>query len=211
MLGNAVSRAYPIFPDTVHMPVPGSLSRTPLRIQGPKLIFVFRQFQEGPRATGPFHWAWPRTYVGLGISVPYISLPLIHTRLPGRIKELVEPFDLGDLIAWDPRLWFLINVHLKRRAVSRRQVQLPLLPSGSWTEAARRLVTFGIRRAVRKSCPFIAWLNVSSPSPPPLFNSINSLLHNILSFFTSPLIFHAYSLPTKFLCAYLLAQCSFPP
>ena len=71
MLGNAVSRAYPIFLDTVHMPVPGSLSRTPLRIQGPKLVFAFRQFQEGPRATGSFHGAWPRTYVGLGISVPY--------------------------------------------------------------------------------------------------------------------------------------------
>ena len=34
--------------------------------------------------------------MGLGISVPYISPPLIHTRLPGRIKELAEPFDLGD-------------------------------------------------------------------------------------------------------------------
>ena len=38
----------------------------------------------------------PRAYMGLGISVPYISPPLIHTRLPGRIKELAEPFDLGD-------------------------------------------------------------------------------------------------------------------
>ena len=38
----------------------------------------------------------PRAYMGLGISVPYISPPLIHTRLPGRIKELVEPFDLED-------------------------------------------------------------------------------------------------------------------
>ena len=38
----------------------------------------------------------PRAYMGLGISVPYISPPLIHTWLLGRIKELVEPFDLGD-------------------------------------------------------------------------------------------------------------------
>ena len=68
--------------------------------------------------------------MGLGISVPYISPPLIHTRLPGRIKELAELFDLGDLMAWNSWLWFLINAHLKRRAVSRRQVQLPLLPDG---------------------------------------------------------------------------------
>ena len=38
----------------------------------------------------------PRAYMSLGISVPYISPPLIHTRLPGRIKELAEPFDPGD-------------------------------------------------------------------------------------------------------------------
>ena len=69
--------------------------------------------------------------MGLGISVPYISPPLIHTRLPGRIKELAKHFDLGDLMAWDLWLWFLINAHLKRRAVSRRQVQLSLLPNGS--------------------------------------------------------------------------------
>ena len=38
----------------------------------------------------------PRAFMGLGILVPYISPPLIHTRLPGRIKELAEPLDLGD-------------------------------------------------------------------------------------------------------------------
>ena len=81
------------------MPVRGNLSRTPLRIQGPKLVFALRQFQEGPREPGVFRWAWPRTYIGLGISMPYISPPLIRTRLPGGIKELVEPFDIGDLIA----------------------------------------------------------------------------------------------------------------
>ena len=69
--------------------------------------------------------------MGLGISVPYISPPLIHTRLSGRIKELAELFDLGDLMAWDSWLWFLINAHLKRRAVSRRQVQLSLFPDDS--------------------------------------------------------------------------------
>ena len=38
----------------------------------------------------------PRAFMGLGVSVPYISPPLIHARLPGGIKELVEPLDLGD-------------------------------------------------------------------------------------------------------------------
>ena len=99
MLGNAVYRAYLILPDTVHMPVRGSLSRTPLRTQGPKFVFALRPFQEGPSATGVFRWAWPRTYTGLVISMPYISPPLIRTRFPGGIKELVEPFDLGDLVA----------------------------------------------------------------------------------------------------------------
>ena len=48
---------------------------------------------------GLFFWAWAQAHMGLGISVPYISPPLIHTRLPGRIKELAELFDLGDLMA----------------------------------------------------------------------------------------------------------------
>ena len=69
--------------------------------------------------------------MGLGISVPYISPPLIHARLSGRIKELAEAFDLGDFMAWDSWLRFLINAHLKRRVVSWRQVQLSLLPDGS--------------------------------------------------------------------------------
>ena len=99
MLGSVVYRAYPILSDTVHMPVRGSLSRTPLRIRGPKFVFALRQFQEGPKATRVFCWARPRTYIGLGISVPYISPPLYSYPIPGGIKELVEPFDLGDLIA----------------------------------------------------------------------------------------------------------------
>ena len=39
--------------------------------------------------------------MGLGILVSYISLPLIHTQLPGRIKELAEPFGLGSPMAGD--------------------------------------------------------------------------------------------------------------
>ena len=49
-------------------------------------------------------WAWAqglygpglKVGMGFGILVPYISPPLIHTRLLGRIKELAEPLDLGD-------------------------------------------------------------------------------------------------------------------
>ena len=47
-----------IFPDTVHTLVRESLGRTLLRIQGPKLVFMLRQFQEGLRAMGLFRWAW---------------------------------------------------------------------------------------------------------------------------------------------------------
>ena len=86
-----------IFPDTVNTLVRESLCRALIRIQGPKLVFTLRQIQEGLRAMGLFPLGLgPRAYMGLGISVPYISPPLIHTRLPGRIKELAEPFDLGD-------------------------------------------------------------------------------------------------------------------
>ena len=85
-----------IFPDTVHTLVRESLCRALIRIQGLKLVFTLRQIQEGLRAMGLFPLGLgPRTYMGLGISVPYISPPLIHTRFPGRIKELAEPFDLG--------------------------------------------------------------------------------------------------------------------
>ena len=47
-----------IFPDTVHTLVRENLCRTLLRIQGPKLVFTLRQFQEGLRAMGLFRWAW---------------------------------------------------------------------------------------------------------------------------------------------------------
>ena len=91
MLSNAVSRAYPILSDTVHMPVRGNLSRTPLRIQGPKFVFALRQFQEGPRATGVFRWAWPKTYIGLGILVPYkyIAVDKAWTTFFGRLSESI--------------------------------------------------------------------------------------------------------------------------
>ena len=86
-----------ICPDTVNTLVWESICQAHIRIQGPNLVFALRQIQEGLRAMGLFPLGLgPRAYMGLGISVPYISPPLIHTRLPGRIKELVEPFDLGD-------------------------------------------------------------------------------------------------------------------
>ena len=61
------------------------------------LVFALRQIQEGLRAIGLFPLGLgPRAYMGLGISVPYISPPSIHTQLSGRIKEMAEPLDLGD-------------------------------------------------------------------------------------------------------------------
>ena len=86
-----------IYPDTVNTLVRESLCRAHIKIQGPKLVFALRQIQERLRAMGLFPLGLgPRAYMGLGISVPYISPPLIHTRLPGRIKELAEPLDLGN-------------------------------------------------------------------------------------------------------------------
>ena len=86
-----------IYPDTVNTLVRESICRAHIRIQGLKLVFTLMQIQEGLRAMGLFLLGLgPRAYMGLGISVPYISPPLIHTRLPGRIKELAEPLDLGD-------------------------------------------------------------------------------------------------------------------
>ena len=88
-----------ICPDRVRMFVRESLCRTLLRIRDPKLVLPEGNFKKGSgqwdRSIGP----GPRAHMGLGISVPYISPPLIHTQLPGRIKELAEPFDLGDLMA----------------------------------------------------------------------------------------------------------------
>ena len=86
-----------IYPDTVNTLVRESICRAYIRIQGPKLVFALRQIQEGLRAMGLcLLGLGPRAYMGLGISVPYIRPPLIHTRLSGKIKELAEPFDLGD-------------------------------------------------------------------------------------------------------------------
>ena len=56
-----------IFPDTVHTLVRESMCRVLIRIQGPKLMFTLRQFQEGLKAMG----LGPRAYMGLGILVPY--------------------------------------------------------------------------------------------------------------------------------------------
>ena len=148
-----------------------SLCWTHIRIWGPNFVLYEGSFKKGLGQWGRSIGLGPRAHMSLGISVLYISPPLIHTWLSGRIKELAEPFDLGGFWAWDSWLWLLINAHLKRRAVSRRQIQLSLLSDGSWIEATCVSVGFGIRKAVRKSCPFVAWLNVSFP---PVFDSINS-------------------------------------
>ena len=72
-----------------------SLSRTHIRIQGPKFVLYEGSFKKGLGQWGYSIGPGPRAHMSLGISVPYISPPLIHTRLPGRIKELAEPFGLG--------------------------------------------------------------------------------------------------------------------
>ena len=116
-----------IFPVRVHMFVQESLCRTHLRIRGPKLVSYEGSFKKGLGQWGHSIRPGPKAHMGLGISEPYISPPLIHTRLLRRIKELAKPFDLGGFWAWDSWLWLPINAHLKRRAVSRHQVQLSLL------------------------------------------------------------------------------------
>ena len=92
----------------------------------------------------------PRAFMGLGILVPYISPPLIHTRLPGRIKEPAEPFGPGSPMAWDSCGYGFSLMLISKDAL------LSLLPDGLRTKAARMSVIFGIRRVIRESCPFIA-------------------------------------------------------
>ena len=63
-----------IYPDMVNTLVRESICRAHIRIQGPKLVFALRQIQEGLRAMRLFPLGLgPRAYMGLGISVPYIS------------------------------------------------------------------------------------------------------------------------------------------
>ena len=97
-----------------------SLCRTHIRIRGPKFVLYEGSFKKGLGQWGHSIGHGPRAHMSLGISVLYISPLLIHTQLPGRIKELAEPFRLGGFWAWDSWLWLLINAHLKRCAVSRR-------------------------------------------------------------------------------------------
>ena len=87
--------------DRVYRIVREVLCRVHLWIRGPKLFFYEGSFKKDlgrwGRSIGPV----PRAHMGLGISMPDISPPLIHTRLPGRIKEPAEPFGPGSPMAWD--------------------------------------------------------------------------------------------------------------
>ena len=88
-----------INPDTVNKLVRGTYAEHTSEHKAQNCLFALRQIQEGLRAMGLFLLGLGlglRAFMGLGISVPYISPPLIHTRLLGRIKELAEPLDLGD-------------------------------------------------------------------------------------------------------------------
>ena len=89
--------------------------------------------------------------------MPYISPPFDSYPAAGKDHGVDQAFwfqkSYGQGLMW---LWLLMNALLKRRAIPGRQVQLSLLPDGSWTEAARVSIIFGIRRVFRESCPFIA-------------------------------------------------------
>ena len=86
-------------PDRVYMIVREVLCRAQLRIRGPKLVLYEGSFNKGLGRWGRSIGPKPRAHMGLWISVPYISPPLIHTRLPGRIKEPGVPFGLGSPMA----------------------------------------------------------------------------------------------------------------
>ena len=152
MFGKSRSRSYHVLPGYDSCAFPGRINRSTLGTLRSKLVFTLRQFQEGsgPEDSMGFgssapglhprpEWAWargldgigPKGSMGFGSLVPYNSPPLIHTRLPRRIKVLLGPFSPGNLLAWDFWLSLLIKIHLKRRAVSRRQAQSSLLPDGS--------------------------------------------------------------------------------
>ena len=131
LLGNDVPRASHDLPGQGLYDCSGGSMSSANQDPRPKLVLYEGSFRKGLGRWGHSTGPEPRAHMGLGISVPYISPPLIHTRLPGRIKEPAEPFDLESLMAWDSWLWFLINAHLKRRAVPWHQVQLSLLPDGS--------------------------------------------------------------------------------
>ena len=71
-----------INPDTVNKLVRGTYAEHTSEHKAQNCLFVLRQIQEGLRAMGLFLLGLgPRAFMGLGISVPYISPPLIHTRL----------------------------------------------------------------------------------------------------------------------------------
>ena len=94
MLGNAAPRAFDDLLGLGSYVCSESLCRTHLRIRGPKLVSYEGSFKKGLGQWGHSIGLGPRAHMSLGISVPYISPPLIHTWLSGRIKELTEPFGL---------------------------------------------------------------------------------------------------------------------
>ena len=97
-----------IFPDTVHMLVRESLCRTVLRIQGPKLVFTLRQFQEGLRAMGLFPWAWAQG--------PYRSWDLgaVQLLLQKHSHQVIK-FDIYSLLGlcYFKRYQVLIFIHCR--------------------------------------------------------------------------------------------------
>ena len=89
-------------PDKVYLIAREVLCRAQFRTWGPKLVLYEGSLKKGLGRWGRTIGPEPRAHLGLGILVSYISPPLIHTRLPGRIKEPAEPFDLESPMARDP-------------------------------------------------------------------------------------------------------------
>ena len=143
-------------PDKVYLIVREVLCRAQFRTRGSKLILYEGSFKKGLRRWGHTIGLEPRAHLGLGILVPYISPPLIHTQLLERIKEPAEPFGLKSPMARDSCGYGFSLMLLKRSVVPRRQVQLSLMPDGSRTEVVRVSIIFGICKVVHESRPFIA-------------------------------------------------------
>ena len=142
-----------IFPDMVHMLVRESLCRTLLRIQDPKLVFTWRQFQERLKAMGPFRWAWAQgPYGSWNLGAPPWFIPGCREELKSwpsfLISEILWPGTRGYgfslmLISKDmPFRGVRYSCHycLTVREPKRRMYRLPLVFAGPFVNRAHLLL-----------------------------------------------------------------------
>ena len=88
-------------PDKVYLIAQEILCRAQFRIWGPKLVLYEGSFKKGLGRWGHTIGLEIRAHLGRGILVSYISPPLLHIWLPGRIKEPAEPFGLDSPMVRD--------------------------------------------------------------------------------------------------------------